>query len=247
MLRTAPQRRFFAADLARGFLGFFRGVVMLFNRPEFAGWLKGPVIANLLVASALAVGLFFAFQGLFSSLTGRSDLLGWFSSTLSLLLTLVSLGIVLPPILELVLGPFLEPLVDITEKAMGGRGMQPVQTHLWTNIKASAHAAAELFMIAGGAWLATLVLSLLGLVPLGFLLAAAIQALTWFELPLYRRGFGLRARLHFLRHNWAVGLGFGLGAQVGMAIPLFNVLLFSPAAAVGATMLFLRMDKRTLT
>lgn len=246
-MRKPPQRRFFVVDLVRGFFGFFEGVTVLFNRPEFAGHLKLPVLANLLVASTLAIAFWFGFQALFAGIVGESDLLGWFAGILSILMTLASMAIVLPPVLELVLGPFLDPLVDVTEKAMGGPGMNAVQQHLWTNIKASAHAASELFMIAGGAWLVTLVLGTFGLVPLGFVLAAVIQALTWFELPLYRRGYGLRERIAVLRHNWPLALGFGLGAQVGMAIPLFNVLLFAPTAAVGATVLFLRMDKRALT
>lgn len=246
-MRKVPRRGFFVLDLWRGFRGFFEGVTVLFNRPEFAGKLKLPVAVNLLVVTATAVALWFAFKALFAAIVGEGDLLGWFTGILAPLLALVSTYFLLPPLVELVLSPFLEPLVDVVDQGMGGKDMQPVQRHLWTNVKDSTHAAAQLVIIAGCAWLASLALSLIGLVPLAFIVAAFVNALTWFELPAYRRGYGLRQRVALLRANWAMAIGFGLAFQVGALIPLFNIFLLTPTAAVAAAMLFLRMDKRVLT
>ena len=245
-MRQPPRRGFFALDLARGFFGFFEGLSLLFSRPEFAGKLKLPVTVNLLVVTAAAVGLWFGFGALFSEVVGEGDLLGWFTGILAPLLALVSIYFMLPPLVELVLSPFLEPLVDVIDNGMGGPGLQPVHRHLWNNVKESTHATTQLVMIAGGAWLGSLALAIVGLVPLAFLVSAFINALTWFELSTYRRGYSLRARVALLRHNWALAVGFGLGFQVGALIPLFNVFLLTPTAAVAAAVLFLRMDKRAL-
>jgi len=242
-LRGPPRRGFFAFDLVRGFFGFFAGTAVLFNRPEFAGKLKLPVIANLVVVTTVAVALWFGFKTLFVQVGGDGDLFGLFAGVLATLLTLVSVYFMLPPLVELVVGPFLEPLVDTVDLAMGGPGMRPPERLVWTSIKDGTQSAVELLMIAAGAWLASLALAMVGLLPLAFLVSAYFSAITWFELPTHRRGYRLRQRLALLQRNWATALGFGLGFQVGALIPFFNVLLLTPTAAVSATMLFLRMEK----
>ena len=238
-----PARGFFAFDLARGFFGFFAGTTVLFNRPEFTGKLKLPVVVNLVVVTVVGVGLWFAFRALFATIGDGGDLFGWFAGILATLLTLVSVFFLLPPLVELVLGPFLEPLVDTIDQSMGGPNMRPPARMVWSSIKDGAHSAAELSTIAAGGWLASMALALVGLLPLTFLVSAFVAALAWFELPTHRRGYRLRQRIALLRHNWAVALGFGLAFQVGALIPFFNVLLLTPTAAVAATMLYLRMDK----
>ncbi|MEZ5966012.1 MAG: EI24 domain-containing protein [Planctomycetota bacterium] len=242
-LSTPPRRGFFVFDLVRGFFGFFAGASMLFNRPEFAGKLKLPVIANLLVVTSVGVGLWFAFSALFAQVGGGGDLFGWFRGILAALLTLVSVYFLLPPLTELVIGPFLEPLVDTVDQSMGGPGMRPADRLVWTSVKDGTQSAVELLMIAGGGWLASLALALVGLLPLTFVVSAAVSALVWFELPTHRRGYRLRQRVALLRRNWAVGLGFGLAFQVGALIPFFNVFLLTPTAAVAAAALYLKMDK----
>ncbi len=239
-----PRRGFFAFDLLRGFAGFFEGLALLFNRPEFAGKLRGPVIANLFSTLTLGAILFVGFRAMFAPVEGEGDLLGVFTTSLALLLTCISLFLFLPPLLELITSPFLDDLVDIVEKAMGGPKLTPVRRHLWANIRDSSHASAQLLLLAGAGWIVTLVLSMVAIgIPLGILVAAFLNALTWFELPFFRRGYTLRDRIAVLRHNWALATGFGLGVQLGMLIPIFNVFLLAPAAAVGASVLYLRMEK----
>lgn len=242
-LTTPPRRGFFALDLLRGFFGFFAGATMLFNRPEFIGKLKLPVAANLFVVTGVAIGLWFSFAALFAQVGSGGDLFGWFSGIFATLLTLVSVYFLLPPLVELVIGPLLEPLVDTVDKSMGGPTMRPAKRLVWSSIKDGAHATAELLIIAAGSWLACLALALIGLVPLAFLVSAFVSAIAWFELPTHRRGYRLRDRIALLRHNWALALGFGLGFQVGALIPLFNLLLLAPTAAVSASVLYLRMAK----
>ena len=65
----------------------------------------------------------------------------------------------------------------------------------------------------------------------------------WCETPAARRGLGLRQHLQDLRRNWARALGFGLGCQLGLAILPIGMLLLSPAAVVGATVLHFQFDK----
>lgn len=243
-MQQAPRRGFFVLDLVRGFFGVFEGLAILFNRPEFAGKLRGPVIANLFATLTLGTILFIGFRAMFAPVEAEGDLLGYFANSLALLLTFISLCLFLPPLLELITGPFLDELVDVVEKSMGGPRLTPVRRHLWANVRDSSRATAHLLLLAGGVWIGTLVLSIVAIgIPLGILAAAFLNALTWFELPFYRRGYSLRDRLRTLRHNWALATGFGLGVQVGMLIPVFNVLLLAPAAAVGASVLYLRMAK----
>jgi uncharacterized protein involved in cysteine biosynthesis len=83
--------------------------------------------------------------------------------------------------------------------------------------------------------------------PLVFVGAAAVAAVVLCEPPAARRGLDFAAHLRDLRWNWARALGFGIGCQLGLAVPFLNVLLLAPAAAVGAAVLHFRFDKRSGT
>jgi uncharacterized protein involved in cysteine biosynthesis len=244
-MRRPPRAGFFLLDGLDGFVAVFHGGVLLFTRPEFAGKLRLPVIANVLLVGVAGAALFFAFEHVLSGWIGSSgDLFGFFAGALSLLLTLVTLYFVLPPIVETAMGPFLEPIADVVERSMGGPRMEPVRRHLWATIVANVRSAAQVLAVSLAALALVILLSfvLLG-PPLGLVLSASSIAVVWFELPFYRRGQDLRHRLAVLRRNWARALGFGVGFQVGALIPVFNVFLLAPAATVAASMLYLRMDK----
>ena len=75
-------------------------------------------------------------------------------------------------------------------------------------------------------------------VPLGL-----INGVIWLGIPMDRRGYELDERLRVAHHNSGFVVGFGLGYGLGHAVPLLNLLLLTPAAAVGATTGYYRCVK----
>ena len=251
-----PGPGFFLFDLAHGFVTFFAGGLMLFNRPEFAGKLKLPVLVNALVllvlGATLGLGFYHLFEAALAASWGWLDFLrtplGWIAPVFVLALTLMCMWFLTPVLIEAVTGPFLEPLADTVEKMLAGPGMVPVHMHLWRNIYASVRSSAQILLLQVAILVPCLLLSfLVGIgVVIGVLAAAFLNAVIWFEIPAFRRGQGLRQRVALLRRNWARALGFGLAYQVGSLVPLFNVLLLAPAAAVSASVLYFHFDKQVL-
>ena len=93
-------------------------------------------------------------------------------------------------------------------------------------------------------WIPMLLISLTGIgTVIALLVAAWLNALIWFEIPGTRRGYKMRTRSRLLRRNMARALGFGCAFQIGLLIPVFNFLLLTPAAAVGASNLYFRFQK----
>ena len=94
------------------------------------------------------------------------------------------------------------------------------------------------------AWLVALLLTLTGVgALLSLVVAAMLNAIVWFDIPLARRGYGLRARLRVLRRNWAAALGFGLAFQLALPLLPFSLLLLTPAATVAVSSLYFRFEK----
>jgi uncharacterized protein involved in cysteine biosynthesis len=76
-----------------------------------------------------------------------------------------------------------------------------------------------------------------------FLLAAYLNALVWFDIPVSRRGLGMAYRRKIIKKNWARALGFGLGFQLGLFVPFFNLLFLTPATAVAVSELYFKFEK----
>jgi len=250
--RILARRRFFALDVAHGFIAFWRGALILF-RPEFAGRLTGPILANIAVFLVLGIGMFLGFQAFFDWLASGDW--GWFESVrdggswvFSILLTLVSMLLLAPALIEAVVAPFLDPLVDAAERRMCGPGFESLHVGTWRSAWIGVRSSAQTLLISlillVPGWL------LAALVPGGFvfmtLCSAVLTAVVWFEIPFARRGYGLRRRIAVLRYNWARTLGFGMAFQVGMGVPLFNLVLLTPAAAMGVTLLYFHFEKDPL-
>lgn len=247
--RVDQRRRFAAFELAHGFVGFWRGALILF-RPEFAGCLRTPILVNLLAFLLCGAGLFFAFLNLFGwAAEGDWGWLEWLkaggAAAAAFLLTVLTMLLVAPTLIEALVAPFLDPLAEAAERQMCGPGFRPLGISpwrsAWLGMKASAQTIALSLAVLIPTWLIAV------LVPGGFfvaaLLSAGLTAVVWFELPFARRGWGLRHRLLVLRRNWARALGFGLAFQLGMTVPVFNILLLTPAAAMGATLLYFHFEK----
>jgi uncharacterized protein involved in cysteine biosynthesis len=81
-------------------------------------------------------------------------------------------------------------------------------------------------------------------VVLGALIGALFAGLVWLGIPAMRRGLGFDQRVALLRRNWARVVGFGLAFEAGMFVPLFNLFLLTPTAAVAISILYFHLDKR---
>ena len=249
--REAPGSNFFLLDIADGFLEVFRGGAYLFTRPEFEGKLKGPLLANLITIPIAVVALWLGLKGLLSWADSAGwgpaawHVPGWLEGAFTLLLALLTIYLLLPVLVETVTAPFLDPLAEATERMLGGPGMRAERVPILRSLALSAAIGAKLLLLQIGVLVLTVLLSFCGLgLPIAILAAAYLSALVWFDIPFARRGYPLRTRRRLLAANWARAVGFGLGFQVGLLVPLFNLLLLTPAAAVAASVLFLRFDKR---
>ncbi len=245
-------RGFALFDVWRGFWSLFASGLILFNRPEFACKLRAPFLANFLVLGVVFFGLFFGLWELFewwiSGSWGWFEWLrpagSWVTGILSMLLAAVTLFLVSPVLIETVMGPFLDPLADVVEKIHGGKEMAPADPGAWKSVVAGVRSSAQILAIQIVILPLCLLLSLTGIgAILAILLAAILNAVVWFDIPLARRGLGLRYRLSVVRKNWPVALGFGLAFQFGLVIPFFNFLILTPAAAVSVSRLYLRFEK----
>ncbi len=248
-----PRRGLFLFDLLHGFWLFWRGALLLFHRPEYAGTLKGPVIANLLVAAALLGLEYWLLVPLAQVLAGEHGwlgflrpLVGWDDAAWTTVLA-TQMGLWLAPVGIVALSaPLTEPLVAAIERSAASGDMAPVPLNHARRMSLGVRAAARLGAIQ---LLLLPAVVLLASFRVGFLLVviatALFTALAWLELPLVRRGRGLVARQRLLRTNWARAVGFGLAAQLGLLLPVFDLLLFVPSAAAGITLLHLHAAKGT--
>jgi CysZ protein len=78
--------------------------------------------------------------------------------------------------------------------------------------------------------------------PLKFLVSSLLVALGLFDYPLTLRGIGFRARLAWLRENFACALGFGVAFALVFWVPCCGVLLL-PVGAAAATRLLVEIEK----
>ena len=243
--RIVPGRGNWVTDFAHGFWTFFAAAAHLWNRREYVGRLTGPILANLVVL-ALAFGVMFWIPyELLQDWFGGGDGIGaWLATSAALLAAVVTFWLTAPVVVECVTAPFLDPLASATEEAFAGGPMPAVDASVWRGAMVGARSAAQLLLIQ---LLLLPVLVLLSATGVGaipvFAITAWLNALVWFDIPGARRGLGLRERSRLLRRNLARTLGFGAAAQLALFIPVFNVVLLTPAAAVGATILYFHFDK----
>ena len=244
-----PGARFFLLDVADGFRLFWHGLLLLFHSPRYAGTLKLAVAANIVTVAALFVFFTFALLRVMERLTASLELgawagpFGWAQSVLAFVLAVVLVLVLAPTLMQLVIGPFLDPIADVTEKLCGGEGMRSQVSGL-RSVWVSAKMTLQIFAAQIVLLLPLLLLSFCGFgVVLAMLMSALFHTLAWLDVPGSRRDLKLADRLALVRANWARSLGFGLAFQLGVLVPFFNVLLLAPTAAVGITLVYLRFEK----
>lgn len=241
-----PGRGFAGFDLLRGGFRFFASALNLLHRREFVGKLQLPVAANLLVVGGLLAACWFALRPMYASWLASGGLPGGADKdTGALWLCLATLWWLGPVVLEVALGPLVEPLGEIAEVRIGGPGMRVLRQNGFDELRRRVRLSARVFTLQ----LLTLPLAwLLAIVPaigppLVLLFSSVGAAVVWFALPMARRQLPLRQRLLLLRRNWAFALGFGLACQFAWLVPFLNLLFLAPASAVGAAAAWFRLDK----
>lgn len=244
-------RRLPPIAFALGLRTFLRGVLHVVLRREFVGMLWAPVLVNLVATAVL--GLLFwlwllpAYAGL---LTGPWRVLETTRAAVAdhgaLKLTLCTMWLLAPPLLAIMAGAVLEGLHAAVEATLAGDGMRRPGGRLWGDtVVAGMQLPVRALAVALLALPVALPLALLPVVgmPLVLLAGAGLAGAVFCEPAAVRRGLPLPARLRLLRGNWGYVLGFGLGFQLALLVPFVNLLVLTPAAAVGSAALYFRFDK----
>ncbi|MFY9341182.1 MAG: EI24 domain-containing protein, partial [Planctomycetota bacterium] len=223
-----------------------RALFALLHGREFVGRLRLPVAANALVFVALLAAGWLSLAPLFdAAFATRWWLLDALrehhrhsGSALWLCTTWLLLG---PPLLDLVAGPFQEPLREATELRLLGPWQSAPPRAGMLRLRARAQLLA-LLLLAWPPALAIVLVPWLGL-PLVLLLGGAVAAVVWFEPAMAPRRDNLQARLRLLWvQRWRC-LGLGLALQLAAAVPFVNLLALAPVATIAATAAYLQFDK----
>ncbi len=250
--RIEPGTGFFLFDMAKGFMSPFMAMLQLMTRKEYMGKLKWAVLANLVVFTVVLAlawwGVYAFFDWVLPDEQKGWAWLAWISSILSFVLTVIAVFFLAPVIFESVAAPFLDPIAEATEEIMVGRDMKSIDRGLWKNLLFGLNNAAKILAIQIMVLVPCLLLSIIPFlnivtIPAALLLAAYLNALVWFEIPVMRRGYDMAYRRQILRRNRAYALGFGLGFELGLFVPFFNFLFLTPATAVAVSQLYFRFKK----
>jgi CysZ protein len=246
-----PGNRFFLIEIIEGFGSLFQAALSLMTDKAYMGKLKLAIVLNLVLVTSFAFGTGYGFFTLIDQiLTSYEWLQGWGSATIALLLALIATWFLAPSLIEVGMSPFLDPIANATERIHGGEKMQPVHLGFWRNLTAALNAASQVLMIQIFVLIPVLILGVIPLVnlvaiPVGILISAYLNAVIWLEIPVVRRGYGMRYRYQIVQRNWARALGFGLAFNLGLLVPFFNILFLAPATAVAVSSLYFRFEKRT--
>ncbi|MCA8954946.1 MAG: EI24 domain-containing protein [Planctomycetes bacterium] len=240
-----PGRRLFLIEFVEGFVSLFQASLLLMTRREFIGKIGLAIAANLALVLVFVLGTGFGFYSLLDSFMPNW---GAVSATLAGILALVCVWFLASSLIQAGMTPFLDPIANATERMLAGERMKPVDLGLWRGLMAGLNAAAQILMLQIFVLVPMIVLSWIPVVnlvaiPAAFLVAAYLNAMVWFEIPVLRRGYGMAYRRRIVRRNWGRALGFGVAFNLGILVPFFNVLFLAPATAVAVSLLYFRFDK----
>ncbi len=243
-----PGPGFFLFDLVEGFMSPFLAMLQLMTRKEYIGKLKWVVLANMVAFTLVFTLAWWGVYAFFEWALPDWASSNWLSGILSLLLTMLVVFFLGPVIIESVTAPFLDPIAEAPEAIIAGCDMKSMDRGLWKNVLFGLNNAAKILAIQVMVMVPCLILLLIPFInivaiPVALLLAAYLNALVWFEIPVMRRGYGMAYRRQVVRNNRARALGFGLGFELGLFVPFFNFLFLTPATAVAVSQLYFRFKK----
>jgi uncharacterized protein involved in cysteine biosynthesis len=236
-------------DLARGFATLVQAAGQVLHHRAFVGRIGVPIAANAVATLVLAALPLLLWAPLCDLFQGHWPVLeGWRGRNAVAAparLLLATIWTLWPVWFEVVAGAAVEPLAAAADVAIGGSGMRGETPSVPGALAARLHRRARVvtlqLLLLPVAWLLALV-PVVGL-PVVFVATAGVAAAIWLELPAERRGRSHRDHLADLRRNWPLALGYGAGLQLLLLVPIANLLLLAPAAAVGGTVLYFRFDK----
>ena len=224
----------------------FRGASTLLTGRGLWRWALLPLIINFVLFAAVgAFGVWAAFH-----YTGGAAGESWWATLLALLaaaLTLAAYFLVgfftFGLVANLLASPFNELLSQGTERLLTGATGEIKDRVLAAEMLRAALAALKLFALEMAITVPALLALLIPVVGpvLLALLGGFFLALAFLDYPLDRRKLGVKQKLAFCRRHRAEAMGFGLTVYAAMLVPFLNVLMI-PAAAVGATRLYLDLS-----
>ena len=247
-----PGNRFFLIELIEGFVSLFHASLLLMTKKDYMGKLGMAILLNLILVTSFATGIWYGCYALVNHLVSDYEWLqGWGSATIAILLSLLATWFLAASLIQVGMTPFLDPIANATERMLAGEKMKPVEIGIWRGLVAGLNAAAQVLLIQIFILVPVLILGLVPginviVIPLGIAISAYLNAVVWFEIPVLRRGYGMRYRRRVIRRNWARALGLGLAFNAGLLVPFFNILFLAPATAVAVSALYFRFEKRVL-
>ncbi len=161
----------------------------------------------------------------------------------SVLLTLVAAWFLFPVLLSVFLLPFLDPISRTAEQEILGFSPPSSSRSFLGDIWDSLETTARILFWQVLGFLLTLTLAFTGVgLILGILVGAFLAGFSFLDYPMARRGMNGKEKTRFALSHWAYVLGLGLGFEIGLLIPFFNLFLSTPAAAVASSRIFLKIQ-----
>jgi CysZ protein len=229
----------------QGFRALPRGTALLFQAPGLGSYLAISLLANFILVALLALGGWLAWThwgepALADLLPGW---LAWAAGALTIGILALAAFLLFPLLIPLVATPFLDPLARKVESHLLGRPAPEPPGGLLPALLQDLQTACKLLLFG---LLYALICLATAPFALGFLLALPLgswlAAVSWLDHPLARRGFTWREKKAWIRAHLSPALGFGLAVSLSFLLPVYNLLLAAPAAAAGASLLYIRLS-----
>ncbi|HEY3359005.1 MAG TPA: EI24 domain-containing protein [Polyangia bacterium] len=214
-----------------------------------------PFILNLLIMTAIGVGLWHYYPDLVAWIWRRPEGLGlrvlWYVLYVFILLAVLVLGYALFFILQALLAsPFNDLLSEKTEELLAGHKPLPfsLARFLRNAVVTVAHESMKLLLliaILAPLWLVCLFIPGIGSIlfaVLGGAVSAFFLGYDYHDYALARRRFPFGRKWGLLTHNFAFTLGFGTTVSLMLLVPVLG-LFFPPFAAVGGTIACLDYER----
>lgn len=237
-----------------GFFGgmrcFFRGLGFITRTPGMWGLAATPmIIAGVLMVVLGTLGLWGAFS-LAVEIAGDSGFWSWiFAWVLRIVLGAVSLLLAFLFTMALaqpLSSSALDKILRAREAQLDGPAWAPVdaKTNFVRGLKVS-------FTALGLSLPIFAVLTVIGIaappalivtIPLKLFLGALLAAWDFMDYPMGARHMNPRARLAWIRRNFAAYVGFATGAMLLLMIPLIGYLMLVPVGVAGAATLMVEID-----
>ena len=246
------------ASFSAGVRAVFGGLGFIVTTPSAWGWAAFPaLVATLLFGGTGALAIWGGDEltqhllaapaegGLVGAGTGTIVAM-WSLRILFGLVGLVVAFFVAMSLAQPISGFALDALARKQEIALGGRTWpdQAFFAGMVRSLRVALGALAIGLPVLGLLALVTFLFPPAGVVtiPLKFVVTGILAAYDLLDYPLSQRGQGVRARVRFMRDNFAAVLGFGVSVAALLLVPGMALLLL-PVGVAGATRLVVRAEE----